>query len=75
MKKIVLVILNILVGTVWRIPKAAYDQVIFMCKGINCFQVGLGQLTTPNMHCKTGSSIEYSTIEETIFPEVLDIIT
>ena len=26
-------------------------------------------------HCKTGSSLEYSTIEETISPEVLDIIT
>lgn len=26
-------------------------------------------------HCQTGSSIEYSTIEETISPEVLDIIT
>ncbi len=26
-------------------------------------------------HCKTGSSIEYATIEETISPDVLDIIT
>lgn len=26
-------------------------------------------------HCKTGSSLEYSTIEETISPEVLDLIT